>query len=88
MPKTQTRVMAMAVIDWYNRVILTSSVELNCMPSKIFVIVCFMTSCQANAITRAKAVVIAVPDKDGPMEQGEDSLRSIVKKALGFELIK
>lgn len=35
----------------------------------------------------AKPVVIAVPDKDGPAEQA-DSLRSMVKKALGFELMK
>jgi len=35
----------------------------------------------------AKPVIIAVPDKDGPMEQA-DSLKNMVKKALGFELIK
>ncbi len=35
----------------------------------------------------AKPVVIAVPDKSGPMEQ-TDSLKNLVKKALGFELIK
>ena len=35
----------------------------------------------------AKPVVIGVPDKSGPMEQA-DSLRSMVKKALGFELMK
>ena len=35
----------------------------------------------------AKPVVIAVPDKSGPMEQA-DSLRSMVKRALGFELAK
>ncbi len=35
----------------------------------------------------AKPVVIAVPDKAGPMEQA-DSLRNMVKKALGFELMK
>jgi len=49
----------------------------------------FLDSRLKNRIAKvAKPVVIAVPDKDGPMEQGEDSLRSIVKKALGFELIK
>ncbi len=35
----------------------------------------------------AKPVVIAVPDKGGPAEQG-DSLRAMIKKALGFELMK
>lgn len=35
----------------------------------------------------ARPVVIAVPDKNGPMEQ-KDSLASQVKKALGFELMK
>mgnify|MGYP001611883269 CR=1 FL=1 len=35
----------------------------------------------------AKPVVIGVPDKSGPMEQ-VDSLKNLVKKALGFELIK
>jgi len=35
----------------------------------------------------AKPVVIGVPDKSGPMEQA-DSLKNLVKKALGFELIK
>ena len=36
----------------------------------------------------AKPVIIAVPDKSGPMEQKGDSLRNMVKKALGFELMK
>ena len=35
----------------------------------------------------AKPVIIAVPDKDGATEQA-DSLKNMVKKALGFELIK
>ncbi len=35
----------------------------------------------------ARPVVIAVPDKNGPMEQ-KDSLASQVKKALGFEIMK
>jgi vacuolar-type H+-ATPase subunit F/Vma7 len=35
----------------------------------------------------AKPVVIAIPDKEGPSEE-TDSLRSMVKKALGFELMK
>src|SRR3989344_3377727 len=36
----------------------------------------------------AKPVVIAVPDKSGPVANETDSLRSMVKKALGFELMK
>lgn len=35
----------------------------------------------------ARPVVIAVPDKSGPAAQ-TDSLRSMIKKALGFELMK
>ena len=35
----------------------------------------------------AKPVVITIPDKEGPSEE-TDSLRSMVKKALGFELMK
>lgn len=35
----------------------------------------------------ARPVVIAVPDKNGPVEQ-KDSLASQVKRALGFELMK
>ncbi|MBI4210581.1 MAG: V-type ATP synthase subunit F [Candidatus Diapherotrites archaeon] len=36
----------------------------------------------------AKPVVIAIPDKDGPAAEKGDSLREMVKKALGFELMK
>lgn len=35
----------------------------------------------------AKPVVISVPDKNGPLSS-EDSLKSMIKKALGFELMK
>ncbi|MEM4630089.1 MAG: V-type ATP synthase subunit F, partial [Candidatus Diapherotrites archaeon] len=35
----------------------------------------------------AKPVVISVPDKGGPLV-GEDSLKSMIKKALGFELMR
>jgi len=34
----------------------------------------------------AKPVVITVPDKDGPREQ-QGSLKEMIKKALGFELM-
>ncbi len=33
----------------------------------------------------AKPVVVAVPDKDGPSEEAE-SLKNLIKRALGFEL--
>lgn len=36
----------------------------------------------------AKPVVITVPDKDGPMEEKGDSLKEMIKKALGFEVMK
>ncbi len=36
----------------------------------------------------ARPVVIAIPDKSGPMAQEGESLRSMVKRALGFELMK
>ncbi len=36
----------------------------------------------------AKPVVIAIPGKGGPLGQETDSLRNMVKKALGFELMK
>ena len=35
----------------------------------------------------AKPVIIAVPDKGGPSEQAA-SLKSMIKRALGFELLK
>ncbi|MAG18400.1 MAG: V-type ATP synthase subunit F [Candidatus Diapherotrites archaeon] len=35
----------------------------------------------------AKPVVITIPDKNGPMEQG-DSLNAMIKRALGFDLAK
>ncbi|MDO8626994.1 MAG: V-type ATP synthase subunit F [Candidatus Diapherotrites archaeon] len=35
----------------------------------------------------AKPVILAVPDKTGPSEEAE-SLRYLVKRALGFELMK
>ena len=35
----------------------------------------------------AKPVVIAVPDKNGAMELKGDSLKNMVKKALGFDLM-
>ncbi|HIH10518.1 MAG TPA: hypothetical protein HA254_07690 [Candidatus Diapherotrites archaeon] len=36
----------------------------------------------------AKPVVIPVPDKDGPAVQESGSLAEMVKRALGFELMK
>ncbi|HLC79475.1 MAG TPA: V-type ATP synthase subunit F [archaeon] len=36
----------------------------------------------------AKPVVIAIPGKEGPQKTEGDSLRNMVKKALGFELMK
>ena len=35
----------------------------------------------------AKPVVVAVPDKSGPSEEVE-SVKDLIKRALGFELIK
>lgn len=35
----------------------------------------------------AKPVVITVPDKDGAIEQ-KDSLKAMIKRALGFDLAK
>ncbi|VVB99561.1 V-type ATP synthase subunit F [uncultured archaeon] len=36
---------------------------------------------------QAKPVVIAVPDKGGPVAGEADSLKSQIKKALGFEIM-
>ncbi len=36
----------------------------------------------------AKPVVITIPDKNGPLEDKGDSLREMIKKALGFEVMK
>ncbi len=35
----------------------------------------------------AKPVVITVPDKDGELKEQGDSLKSLVKKALGFDIM-